>query len=139
MANKKSVQAWFKKANEDLFAARFLHSSKSPKAFVPIAFHCQQVIEKSLKGFLTFHSKKIEKTHDLKEVLSWVIEIDASLEKSLKDTPLLTPFAVAYSYPDALIKDLSLADVDSFIKMTDIAYNEILSRIPFDSVFDGAE
>ena len=88
---------------------------------------------------MTFHSRKIEKTHDLKEVLGFVIVIDPSLEKSLKDTPLLTPYAVAYRYPDALIKDLSLSEVDGFIKMTDTAYSEILSRIPFDSVFNDAE
>jgi HEPN domain-containing protein len=136
LANKKSVQAWFAKANEDMFAATFLHSSKNPKSFLPIAFHCQQVIEKALKGFLTFHDKKFEKTHDLREILGFVVGIDSSLEASLKSTVELTPYAVAFRYPDALKKELTLSDVDGFIALTAAAYKEISSRIPFDSMFD---
>lgn len=136
MASKKSVQAWFGKANEDMFAATFLHSSKNPKSFLPIAFHCQQVIEKALKGFLTFHDKKFEKTHDIREILGLVLQIDSSLEKALKPTVKLTPYAVAFRYPDALTEELTLADVDGFIALTDTAYKEISSRIPFDSLFE---
>ena len=130
------MQAWFGKANEDFFAATFLHSSKNPKSFLPIAFHCQQAVEKSLKGFLTFHDKKFEKTHDLKEVLGFVIQIDGSLEEGLKPIVELTPYAVAFRYPDALKRDLTLADIESFIAIASKACLEISSKIPFDSTFD---
>ncbi len=136
MANKKSVQAWFAKANEDLFAATFLHGSKNPKSFLPIAFHCQQTIEKAIKGLLTFHDKKFEKTHDLKEIMGLILQIDPSLETVLKPTIELTPFAVAFRYPDALNRDLSLTDVDSFIRLTNEVYKELSSRVQFDSAFD---
>ncbi|MEK6773209.1 MAG: HEPN domain-containing protein [Bdellovibrionota bacterium] len=136
MANKKSVLAWFGKSNEDLFAARWLRESKNQKSFVPIAFHCQQVIEKALKGFLTFHSKKFEKTHDIREIMGFVIHIDSSLDDVLKPTVELTPFAVAFRYPDALKRELTISDIDRLIALTEKAYKEILSRIPFDSPLD---
>ncbi len=135
MANKKAVQAWFEKANEDIFAAKWLSDSKNPKSFVPTAFHCQQVVEKALKGFLTYHGKKFEKTHDIREILGFVVGIDASLEAVLKPTVELTPYAVAFRYPDALKRELTLEDVERFIVLTEKAYKEISSRIPFDSLF----
>lgn len=135
MAHKKSVLAWFEKANEDLFAARFLNGSKNPKSFVPIAFHCQQVVEKGLKGFLTYHGKKFEKTHNIRETMGFVLQIDPSLNEILEPTAELTQFAVAFRYPEALKRDLSLEDVDYLISITEKAYKEILSRIPFDSGF----
>jgi len=135
LANKKAVQAWFEKANEDLFAAKWLHDSKNPKAFLPTAFHCQQVVEKALKGFLTFHGKKFEKTHDIQEILGFVIGIDPTLEAFLKPTVELTPYAVAFRYPDALKKDLTFDDIERFIAIMEKAYKEISSRIPFDSLF----
>ena len=119
-----------------LFAASFLNESKNKMAFLPIAFHCQQVVEKSLKGLLTYHGKKFDKTHDLQEILGLVLVIEPSLEEVLKPTIELTPYAVAFRYPDALKQDLTLLDIDRFLEMTNNAYKEISSRIPFDSLFE---
>ena len=46
------VQQWLIKSQHDLEAARLLFSSQSSLLDVA-AYHCQQSVEKSLKGYLT--------------------------------------------------------------------------------------
>jgi HEPN domain-containing protein len=55
--------AWLAKARTDLRAAR-----ADMNAYPPITsdalFHCQQAVEKALKGFLATKEKPLQKTHD---------------------------------------------------------------------------
>ncbi len=131
MALSKSVQAWFRKADEDLFMARYVRASENKIAFNPIAFHCQQAIEKSLKGFLTHHGRKFEKKHDLVYILELVSQIDAELSHMLMPAIELIPYAAVFRYPDTPVEppDLKVADIDRFIALAVHAYDEILARI----------
>lgn len=55
------TRTWLVKARNDLGAARKLASG--PGAYPDAAiYHCQQAAEKAIKGFLTFHSQRFEKT-----------------------------------------------------------------------------
>jgi len=42
-----------------------LHLKASLPFLEDALFHCQQAVEKALKGFLTWHDRPFEKTHDL--------------------------------------------------------------------------
>ena len=54
--------SWFRKAQNDIRAAELL----MPEGLLDeVAFHCQQAVEKCLKGFLFWHGKPFKKTHDL--------------------------------------------------------------------------
>src|SRR5438046_10712115 len=69
---------WVRKAESDLAVARHLFSLK-PVPSDEICFHCQQAIEKYLKGLLSEHSLPIQKTHDLSILLQQLIQSDATL------------------------------------------------------------
>ena len=56
-------------------------------------YHCQQAAEKSLKGWLTFHDLRFEKTHDLRMLATLAAGLDADFLKQLDTAELLTPFS----------------------------------------------
>jgi HEPN domain-containing protein len=56
------TRIWFQKAQNDICAAELLLT----KPLVDeVAFHCQQAVEKCLKGFLFWHGQPFKKTHAL--------------------------------------------------------------------------
>lgn len=127
MANPKSTLAWFAKASSDLRAAKYLLSAGN-QFWNQIAFQCQQSAEKAIKGFLTFHSIKFGKTHDIEKLLKIVASQDQNLTKQLIACEDLTKFAVAYRYPDAQTEPLTQASIDSAIRIADSVY-ERLSKL----------
>lgn len=92
-----AVQEWLEVADVDrntataCLAVASLHPS--------VAFHCQQALEKLLKGFLTLAGKRSRKTHSLKE-LGAIAEASfpeiADLVAPAKDW---SGWAVDYHYP----------------------------------------
>ncbi len=48
--NKQYSREWFEKAENDLKAAKYLFTKKDVDFYGNIAFHCQQFVEKYLKG-----------------------------------------------------------------------------------------
>lgn len=57
-------EEWLFKAFQDLKSLDILFSSQEP-LFDIIVYHAQQCAEKSLKAFLAFSRKEIDKTHNL--------------------------------------------------------------------------
>jgi HEPN domain-containing protein len=61
------VRAWLTKARKDLATVEYELQAEPPFAD-DIAFHSQQVVEKSLKAFLSWHRTPFRKTHNLVEL-----------------------------------------------------------------------
>jgi len=96
------IKEWFKKAEEDLISAEVLLSAKKERLeFVTttIGFHCQQCVEKCLKGFLIQHQKEFRKSHDIIYLLNLAKEIDDRFEFLREAALLLNEFAVNGRYP----------------------------------------
>lgn len=74
-----NTRAWFLKAIKDLRATN-VDLIATPPLLEDATFHCQQAVEKALKGFLTWHDHPFRKTHDLAEVGNQCVEIDPTLE-----------------------------------------------------------
>ncbi|MCA1760896.1 MAG: HEPN domain-containing protein [Bacteroidales bacterium] len=60
---KETTKDWFTAAEDDLLSAKKLISEERLTNIV--AFHCQQCIEKSLKGIIEEKNKPSAKSHDL--------------------------------------------------------------------------
>lgn len=75
---KKYTRQWVRKAESDLAVAQHLFTLK-PAPSDEICFHCQQAIEKYLKGLLSEHSLSIQKTHDLSILLQQLLPVDPTL------------------------------------------------------------
>ena len=96
------IEEWIRKADSDLDAAeRVLPETTDHVGFREIiGFHCQQAVEKYLKGFLTYHQIEFPKTHNVSRLLRIVGRVDKEIPRALRDTGWLTPFGVEARYPD---------------------------------------
>ena len=102
MKNEKILKELVEFARMDFLAAKHLYENMYPKPLEIICYHCQQAIEKLLKGVLISRGVTIKKTHDLgllAEMLQEYTEVD---EKYLEMCDDLTPYGVKIRYPQEL-------------------------------------
>ena len=102
MKNEKILKEWMEFAEMDFLTAKHLYEHMYPKPLEIICYHCQQAIEKLLKGVLISRGVAIKKTHDLgllAEMLQEYAEVD---EKYLEMCDDLTPYGVKIRYPQEL-------------------------------------
>lgn len=92
------AKKWFVIVGEDLRCAA-IDLDADPPALGDALFHCQQAIEKALKGFLTWHGQPFRRVHDLHELGEQCVAIDAGLGRLLVSASSLTKFQVMYRYP----------------------------------------
>ena len=94
------AEAWFRKAENDLLNARNnLAADLVP--FDTVCFHCQQMAEKYLKGFLAWHAQPFVRTHDLEALIALCGTIRDELTTLREHANLLSGYAVDVRYPDA--------------------------------------
>jgi HEPN domain-containing protein len=92
-------------------------------------FHCQQAVEKTMKGFLTAHDRIFRKTHDLDELASAWEDVDPTLKEILNPARDLTVFAREFCCPgEAEVP--SLKEARHFRAVAGEVYRSILARLP---------
>lgn len=83
--------------------ANLLHAEAGHAAGVLVEYLCfdaQQAAEKALKGALILLRIDFPRTHDIKELLTRLIDSGGHVPDGLKDAVALTSFAVQARYPD---------------------------------------
>ncbi len=96
--HEEETRLWFEKADEDLGAAQDLLAAEAPKAGA-IAFHCQQAVEKYLKGVLVYYGYEPPRTHNLRNLLGLAVQFESALIRLRHSVDYLSPFAVDVRYP----------------------------------------
>lgn len=86
----------------DYKTAIFLFKTMYPKPLEIICYHCQQAVEKLLKGLLISNNKAIQKTHDLGILIALLQEVYDIPEEILDICDNLTPYGVKSRYPQEL-------------------------------------
>ena len=116
------------KAEHDLETADRTAESR-PEHTDIITFHCQQVVEKSLKAFLVNSERRIKRNHDIFELLAECIDIDGSfLELKTEIVFRLDEIGVSIRYTD--IEDDPLPEEASeFYKYARKVFNFIKKKI----------
>ena len=76
----------------DFLTAKHLYEHMYPKPLEIICYHCQQAIEKFLKGVLISKGVTIKKTHDLGLLAEMLQEYTEMDEKYLEMCDDLTPY-----------------------------------------------
>ena len=93
---------WYARAAQDLRGARILLEYDGGNEL--IAFHCQQAIEKKLKGWLLKTLGELTEGHSLVFLCRKAIAAGAPLRKSLRDCAYVNQFYLETRYPvDAYI------------------------------------
>jgi HEPN domain-containing protein len=122
-----NTREWLLRAKEDLDNAE--HDLIAIPPFVRDAlFHCQQVVEKAMKAFLTWHDRAFRKTHNLEELGELCIRIDGTLASAVEDVTPLTEYAARFRYPGAPWEP-TLQEARDSINMARTFVQTILERL----------
>lgn len=122
------TRIWFTHVKRDLRSAAALLRVKPP---LPghVLFFCQQAVEKTFKGFLTWHDQVARKTHNLTELGDRCAAVDGSLAMLTLRVDYLTKFAVASRYPGEG-SEPTASEARQALKLARAAIRTILDRLP---------
>jgi HEPN domain-containing protein len=111
--DKELVAEWIKFADNDIDTVLLLKEMR-PQHHEIICYHCEQAIEKYLKGYLVSKGRMPPKTHDLKNLCDLCSEYENNFSNLFSQCDYLTQFAVQPRYPKELY--LTSANVEKAIK-----------------------
>jgi len=121
------VKQWIEKADHDLGTAEVTYLY-IPKYRDTIVFHCQQAVEKYLKGYLFFLDIPFKRHHSLNYLLSLISQKDEISNDLFDQASALEDFAVDIKYPDTTI-ELSEEDIHQAVKVSKDFRKFVLSRM----------
>lgn len=124
------VRNWLKKARRDLLSAKRLARGTDPYLDTAI-YHCQQCIEKSIKGWLVYHDQSFEKTHDLRLLVTLASEIEPKFIDWFNIAEQMSPYATAYRYPGEVLEPTK-EEFQQALKSAEKFYDFICSLLPIE-------
>ncbi|GHU41675.1 hypothetical protein FACS1894190_10080 [Spirochaetia bacterium] len=124
MDKEEELRQWFDIAGKDLTSAEILLNNMHPVPDEIVCFHCQQSVEKYLKGFMFLHDTIPPKIHDLVQLLNLCVSIQSDFSTLLSKCTFINRFSVLPRYPNELQindNDVRLAlqyakDIKAFIE-----------------------
>ena len=120
--------AGWPRASSDLRAAE--HEFRAtPPLLDDIVFHCQQIAEKALKAFLSWHDRPFRKTHSLEELGEQCLEVDSTLRSLIDRAVPLTEYAWKFRYPGEP-EEPSREEADEALAIAREVYVAVVSRLP---------
>jgi HEPN domain-containing protein len=126
----RETKAWLNIAAKDLRRAERMMTP--PPDVEDSLYHCQQSVEKALKGFLVWHNVEFRRVHDLEEIGRQCLSVDTGLTEWILKAQSLTTYASRFRYPGApYIPDDD--EVESAIATAREVFNAVLERIPSDA------
>jgi HEPN domain-containing protein len=126
------TRAWLAKARLDLRAAEHDRTA-SPPITADIVFHAQQMVEKTLKAFLTWHDEPFRKTHSLIELGEQCSDLAPDLGPLLRRAAPLTEYAWRFRYPGET-DDPSTREADEALAIAREVLEAIISHLPAEAV-----
>ena len=128
----KETKAWLAKAAEDLDSAKILFRANKATQWHQVLFFCQQVAEKAMKAFLTWHDTKFRWTHDLVELGKKCTDVDSSLASQVDSVGSLTDYAWEFRYPGE-DPEPTKAEAKSGADRAGAFLQEILKHLPLET------
>ncbi|MCR5805529.1 MAG: HEPN domain-containing protein [Oscillospiraceae bacterium] len=121
---------WIYHAYLDKLAA---HELSGRKDLTPVAaFHCQQCIEKALKGYLLFKSHHLPDGHNLTWLCKQVALIDEHFIDWIDESAILNRYYIETRYPADIPLVISVDDCQRLIDMSDEMMDYICDATGFD-------
>ncbi|MDR0983614.1 MAG: HEPN domain-containing protein [Ruminococcus sp.] len=87
---------WFSYAEFDLASAKTLYNSKNA---LHSAFHCQQCIEKALKGYLLLKRGKLYDGHNITWLVKQASMLSKAFDSYIAETVTINKFYIETRYP----------------------------------------
>ena len=111
--DKELIAEWFRFADDDIDTALLLKEMR-PQHHEIICYHCEQAVEKYLKGFLMSKGQVPPRTHDLNNLCNLCSEHDHGFLQLQPQCSYLKQFGVQPRYPKEL--NITNANVEQAIR-----------------------
>ena len=122
------VQQWLQRAQSDLSVAQAAMDLQRPEA-AAVCFHCQQAVEKCLKGFLVYQDTDFEWSHEIEYLINLCVGADKSFEQFRSSAGPLTEYAVRFRYP-CEEPDPTIKQAQDALTVAQHVYQLVLDRLP---------
>ena len=113
------AKEWLAYAEMDLASAEFL-LAMYPQPITIICYHCQQSVEKCLKGLLALKNQVPSKTHDLPLLIDACNQLIPEIMTVSAQCAALNPFSSQPRYPRELL--ITESDMKTAIKNAKAVY-----------------
>lgn len=130
-AKRALVRAWLVRARHDLEAARKLAAGHDPLLDTAI-YHCQQAVEKTLKGFLVWHDQRFPKTHDIEVLLKLAMTFEPRLPSAIADPDRMTEYATAFRYPGD-VAEPERVEFDRALRDAEVLHHLVIAVVPVET------
>ncbi len=114
---------WYKKAKIDLRGAEILFESEADNSLV--AFHCQQAIEKMLKGYILKTERELVDGHSLIYLIRRASRFDEEIQRFKKDCAFVNQFYIETRYPADIPDEVDEFEVNECLETA----REVLGHI----------
>lgn len=121
---------WLFHANLDYLAAKNLINDE--RCYFATAFHCQQCIEKALKGYMLYKTRKLFDGHNLTWLCKQAMLMDDHFRKHLMDSVTLNKYYIETRYPADVPLDIDYDTIQSLFEITTDMLSFISEQIKFD-------
>lgn len=118
---------WIDKSERDLKSAKILKDNDCGNDIV--AFHCQQCIEKSLKGFLLRKFGNVVEGHSLIYLCKESSKIKDTFKKYLKDCAFVNQYYIETRYPADIPLVVTDEEADECISIAEKIYNTVMNNL----------
>lgn len=126
-SDSKRYYDWIDRAEEDLEAARLL--LEADDVLNSATFHCQQCIEKALKGYILFKTRRPVDGHNLTWLCRQAIKLDPHFTEWLDESAALNRYYIETRYPSDIPLTLTKGNVITIYQMADKMYRFICEEI----------
>ena len=117
MADSRIYKDWLAKAHIDLDSARILYAHGGD--YATVAFHCQQAIEKGLKGFILKAAKQLKDGHSLIYLCRKASAYNDDFEPYFKDCAYVNQFYIESRYPADVPEALTKQDAEQCLSIAE--------------------
>ncbi|MCD8357571.1 MAG: HEPN domain-containing protein [Clostridia bacterium] len=118
---------WLEKALSDLQSARILLTWGGDE--MAVAFHCQQAIEKALKGYLLFKLGRHFDGHNLTFLCRQAAMADERFARYLGESAALNNYYIETRYPTDLPFEITEAQIHNILIMAEDLFNVIRQEL----------
>ncbi len=125
--NREMAEPWLEKVIHDIGSAKIIHQHL-PYYHDTIAFHCQQAVEKSIKGILVYYGKDFKYSHYLPYLINLLSQLIPVTDEEEDKAILLNQFSVEIRYPNTTIA-LSEEDIINAIEIADYFMEKAIAII----------
>lgn len=121
---------WLYYAAIDLRCAKLLVEDE--KCYNQVSFHCQQCVEKGLKGYLLWRRRRLYDGHNLPFLIKQAMQEDQHFRKYLPATTNINHYYIEARYPADFLLQLDEKTAQQLIDTTDEILTFINSLVKFD-------